>query len=67
MDATQAGGVSAEDAAAAILAGIEAGRREILVGKGAEMKALWFKRFMPERLFRRIEADTAKAFGAAAR
>ena len=37
----------------AILSGLRAGKREIPVGKGAEMQALRLKRFLPNVVFDR--------------
>jgi short-subunit dehydrogenase len=48
-------GISADAAAATILAGMRRGRREIPVGKGAEMQALWLKRLWPDAVFDRTQ------------
>jgi short-subunit dehydrogenase len=46
-------GIPASEAAATILAGLRRGRREIPVGKGREMQALWLKRLFPDMVFDR--------------
>ncbi len=51
VDENIEGGISAEEAADIILAGISAGTREIPVGRGAEMEALRMRTADPERLF----------------
>ncbi len=44
-------GIGADEAAKSILAGLAAGKREIPVGKGREMQALWMKRLFPNVIF----------------
>ena len=46
-------GIPANAAAATILSGVRAGKREIPVGKGQEMQALLLRRFLPNALFNR--------------
>jgi short-subunit dehydrogenase len=48
-------GIPASEAAATILAGMRRGRREIPVGKGQEMQALWLKRLFPDMVFDRTQ------------
>lgn len=50
-DDNVAGGMAADAAARVIVAGLAKGRREIPVGKGKEMAALWLKRLSPGLLF----------------
>jgi dehydrogenase/reductase SDR family member 7B len=45
------GGMDADACAAVIVNGLAKGRKEIPVGEGKEMAALWMKRFFPDRLF----------------
>jgi len=40
------------ECAEVIVQGLEKGKREIPVGRGKEMAALWVKRFAPEMLFK---------------
>lgn len=47
-----AGGMDADKAARVIVSGLAKGRREIPVGEGKEMMALWLKRISPELVFR---------------
>lgn len=47
-------GIPASAAADTILSGMRKGRREIPVGKGQEMQALWLKRFLPNMVFDRM-------------
>ncbi len=53
-------GMDVDKAAGVILAGVGAGKREIPVGEGQEMQALWLKRFLPNMLFKRVETLAAK-------
>ena len=46
------GGMDVDEAAQVILAGLAKGTKEIPVGKGKEMSALWAKRLSPELVFR---------------
>ena len=46
-------GIPADEAAATIIAGMRKGKREIPVGKGQEMQALWLKRLFPDMVFDR--------------
>lgn len=48
-------GMDVDRAAGVILSGLQAGKREIPVGEGKEMQALWLKRFLPNMLFKRVE------------
>ncbi|WP_372927053.1 SDR family NAD(P)-dependent oxidoreductase, partial [Marinobacter sp.] len=47
-----AGGMDVNECAEVIFKGLQAKKREIPVGKGKEMAALWIKRISPEALFR---------------
>ena len=47
-----AGGMDVDECANVIVRGLEKGKREIPVGKGKEMAALWVKRLSPELLFK---------------
>ena len=47
-----AGGMDADKAARVIVSGLAKGKREIPVGEGKEMMALWLKRLSPELVFR---------------
>lgn len=47
-----AGGMDVNECADVIFKGLQAQKREIPVGKGKEMAALWIKRISPEALFR---------------
>ncbi len=49
-------GMDVDKAARVIMSGVARGQREIPVGEGAEMKALVLKRFLPNMLFKRVEA-----------
>lgn len=51
-----AGGMDVSECAEVIFKGLKAGKREIPVGKGKEMAALWIKRLAPEVLFRLTRA-----------
>jgi dehydrogenase/reductase SDR family member 7B len=53
-------GMDVNKAAAVILGAVSSGKREIPVGDGPEMQALWLKRFLPNMLFKRVEAMAAK-------
>ncbi|WP_262691069.1 SDR family oxidoreductase [Kordiimonas aestuarii] len=55
VDKNIAGGMDVSKCAKAIMRGLEKGKKEIPVGEGAEMKALWVKRFFPNTLFRMVE------------
>jgi NADP-dependent 3-hydroxy acid dehydrogenase YdfG len=46
------GGMDADEAARVILSGLAKGTREIPVGKGKEMSALWAKRVSPQLVFK---------------
>jgi len=52
VDEDIAGGMNVTECAEVIFKGLKAGKREIPVGKGKEMAALWIKRIAPEVLFR---------------
>ena len=52
VDEDIAGGMDVTECAEVIFKGLKAGKREIPVGKGKEMAALWIKRIAPEVLFR---------------
>ncbi len=47
-----AGGMEVNECAEVVFKGLKAKKREIPVGKGKEMAALWIKRVSPEALFR---------------
>jgi short-subunit dehydrogenase len=51
-DSDIAGGMDVNDCAKVVFKALKAGKREIPVGKGKEMAALWVKRASPELLFR---------------
>ncbi|WP_166259972.1 SDR family oxidoreductase [Marinobacter salicampi] len=51
-DAYIEGGMDVDEAAQVIIRGLARGTREIPVGKGKEMSALWVKRISPEAVFR---------------
>jgi dehydrogenase/reductase SDR family member 7B len=53
-DPTQLG-MNVDAAAQVIMAGIRADKKEIPVGQGKEMQALWLKRFWPSKLFSTVE------------
>lgn len=55
-DADIAGGMDVNEGAEVIFKGLQAKKREIPVGKGKEMAALWVKRLSPELLFRLARA-----------
>lgn len=50
-DENIAGGMDVDDCAKVIVAGLAKGKREIPVGKGKEMSALWLKRLSPGLMF----------------
>jgi short-subunit dehydrogenase len=52
VDEDIAGGMDVTDCAEVVFKGLKAKKREIPVGKGKEMAALWIKRLSPEALFR---------------
>ncbi|QSP94795.1 SDR family oxidoreductase [Marinobacter salinisoli] len=56
VDEDIAGGMDVADCAEVIFKGLSARKREIPVGKGKEMAALWIKRAAPEALFRIVRA-----------
>ncbi|MBL1272215.1 MAG: dehydrogenase/reductase SDR family protein 7 [Marinobacter maritimus] len=51
-----AGGMDVNECAEVVVKGLNAKKREIPVGKGKEMAALWVKRVAPEALFRLAKA-----------
>lgn len=51
-----AGGMDVNECAEVVFKGLQAKKREIPVGKGKEMAALWVKRISPEALFRITKA-----------
>lgn len=51
-DKNIAGGMDVNECAKVVFKGLKAKKREIPVGKGKEMAALWIKRISPETLFR---------------
>ncbi|GGC60057.1 SDR family oxidoreductase [Marinobacter halophilus] len=56
LDDDIAGGMDVTECADVIFKGLQAKKREIPVGKGKEMAALWVKRLSPELLFRLARA-----------
>ncbi|WP_165856330.1 SDR family oxidoreductase [Marinobacter sp. JSM 1782161] len=52
VDDDIAGGMDVDECAEVVVKGLNAKTREIPVGKGKEMAALWVKRIAPEMLFR---------------
>lgn len=54
VDKNIAGGMDVEACARVIMKGFKKGKKEIPVGEGAEMKALWLKRFFPNLLFKTV-------------
>jgi len=52
VDTDISAGMSAEDCASVIVAGMEKSKPEIAVGTGAEMHVLWIKRFFPSLLLK---------------
>lgn len=59
-DANIAAGMDVSECASVIMRGLEKGKQEIAVGKGAEMKALWVKRFFPNMLFKMVARTAQK-------
>lgn len=57
VDEEIAGGMDVNECAEVVFKGLMAKKREIPVGKGKEMAALWIKRVSPEALFRLIKAS----------
>jgi len=55
MDDNIKGGMDVTECAQDIMKGFKARKREIPVGNGKEMKALWVKRFFPNSLFKMVE------------
>lgn len=56
LDDNIAGGMDVTECAEVVFKGLSAKKREIPVGKGKEMAALWIKRVSPEVLFRLTKA-----------
>ncbi|MCM0612981.1 SDR family oxidoreductase [Marinobacter sediminum] len=56
LDKNIAGGMDVTECAEVVFKGLTARKREIPVGKGKEMSALWIKRVSPEALFRMVRA-----------
>ncbi|WP_417566515.1 SDR family oxidoreductase [Marinobacter sp.] len=56
VDEDIAGGMDVTECAEVVFKGLQAKKREIPVGKGREMAALWIKRVSPEALFRMARA-----------
>ncbi|MFO8141830.1 MAG: SDR family oxidoreductase [Marinobacter sp.] len=56
LDDDIAGGMDVTECADVVFKGLQAKKREIPVGKGKEMAALWVKRLSPELLFRLARA-----------
>ena len=57
LDDNIAGGMDVTECAEVVFKGLNAKKREIPVGKGKEMAALWIKRVSPEVLFRLTKAS----------
>ena len=55
VDKNIGAGMDVTACAKIIMKGFKAGKREIAVGEGAEMKALWVKRLFPNMLFKMVE------------
>jgi len=55
VDKNIGSGMDVTACAKVIMKGFKAGKREIPVGEGMEMKALWVKRFFPNKLFKIVE------------
>lgn len=55
MDDNIKDGMEVSACARRIMKGFHARRREIAVGEGKEMQALWLKRFLPDTLFKMVE------------
>lgn len=55
VDKNIGAGMDVTACAKVIMKGFKAGKREIPVGEGMEMKALWVKRFFPNKLFKMVE------------
>jgi len=55
VDKDISAGMDVTECAHVIMKGFRAGKREIAVGKGMEMKALLLKRLFPNRLFKMVE------------
>lgn len=51
-----AGGMNVDECAEVVFRGLKSKKREIPVGKGKEMAALWLKRIAPEAVFRMTKA-----------
>ncbi len=58
LDDNIAGGMDVTECAEVVFKGLSAKKREIPVGKGKEMAALWIKRVSPEALFRIIRSQS---------
>lgn len=57
-DSDIAGGMNVDDCAEVVVKALAQGKREIPVGKGKEMAALWVKRLAPELVFRLVKKQT---------
>lgn len=55
VDQNIAGGMDVTACARMIMKGFRSGKKEIPVGEGREMNALWVKRFFPSFLFKMVE------------
>jgi len=55
MDQNISGGMDVTSCAKVIMKGFKARKKEIAVGKGKEMSALWVKRFFPNLVFKIVE------------
>ena len=55
VDKNIGAGMDVTACAKVIMRGFKAGKPEIPVGEGMEMKALWVKRFFPNKLFKMVE------------
>jgi len=60
VDDSIANGMAADECAKVIIKGLNKAKKEIAVGKGVEMHALWLKRFFPNTLFKVMEKQYQK-------
>jgi len=59
-DSNIAGGMPADACAKVIVTALNKGKKEIAVGKGSEMHALWIKRFFPKLLIKLLDKQYKK-------
>jgi len=60
VDENIAGGMAPDECAKVVVSGLEKFKKEIAVGKGLEMHALWIKRFFPKLLLKLMEGQYQK-------